>query len=257
MEVKLNINHVIHKIIITPGETLLKSLRRMGYFGAKHGCETGDCGACTVLLDGKPVNSCLILAAQAEGHSIQTIESLGEHPDQGWRDSQGLHPLQRAFVSNGAIQCGYCTPAQILAAKHLLDLNPSPNENEGREALAGVLCRCTGYLKPVQAVLRAAEHIRNSRSGLNPDDPSFASTRIDPINRPPEESLPKVIPTASALSFTRVGKPDIKVDAIKLVQGKPAYTADVDIPGMLVAKILHSPFAHARIRKIDATKARE
>ena len=257
MEVKLNINHVIHKIIITPGETLLKRLRRMGYFGAKHGCETGDCGACTVLLDGKPVNSCLILAAQAEGHSIQTIESLGEHPDQGWRDSQGLHPLQRAFISNGAIQCGYCTPAQILAAKHLLDLNPSPNENEVRQALSGVLCRCTGYLKPVQAVLRAAEHIRNSRSGLNPDDPSFASTRIDPINRPPEESLPKVIPTASALSFTRVGKPDIKVDAIKLVQGKPAYTADVDIPGMLVAKILHSPFAHARIRKIDATKARE
>ena len=111
-------------------------------------------------MDGKPVNSCLVLAAQAEGHNIQTIESLGEHPDQAWRESKGLHPLQQAFIANGAIQCGYCTPAQILAAKHLLDRNPNPTEDEVRDALSGVLCRCTGYIKPVQAVIQAAEKIR-------------------------------------------------------------------------------------------------
>ncbi|MCK7480780.1 MAG: 2Fe-2S iron-sulfur cluster-binding protein [Candidatus Moduliflexus flocculans] len=101
-----------------------------------------------------------MLAAQAEGHLIVTIEALGEHPDQGWRKTDGLHPLQQAFVENGAIQCGYCTPAQILAAKALLDKNPNPSEAEVRDAIAGVLCRCTGYAKPVQAVLKAAAVLR-------------------------------------------------------------------------------------------------
>src|SRR4030066_1463566 len=105
MEVILNINHQAIQVSTTPGETLLKLLRRMGFYGVKHGCESGECGACTVLMDGKPVNSCLILGAQAQGHKIQTIESLGQHPEQGWRINQGLHPLQNAFASNGAIQC--------------------------------------------------------------------------------------------------------------------------------------------------------
>lgn len=256
MEVKLNINHETHQVTINPGESLLKFLRRMGYFGVKHGCETGDCGACTVLLDGKPVNSCLVLAAQAEGHIIQTIESLGEHPEQGWRANPGLHPVQQAFISNGAIQCGYCTPAQILAAKHLLDRNPNPTEDEVRQSLSGVLCRCTGYLKPVQAVLQAAEYLRDDRSGSSLIDPPDTSTKIDSPIINPEQSLPIMVPIASSPSFQRVGKPDIKVDAIKLAQGKPAYTADVDIRGMLVAKVLHSPYAHARIINIDTTKAR-
>src|SRR5512139_645978 len=134
MEVKLNINHQDFIIEIAPGDTLLKQLRKMGYFGVKHGCESGNCGACTILMDEKPVNSCLILAAQAEGHAIQTIESLGEHPEQGWRENDGLNNIQQAFIENGAIQCGYCTPAQVLAAKHLLDLNPNPTEEEIRQA---------------------------------------------------------------------------------------------------------------------------
>src|SRR4030066_2504349 len=171
MEVILNINHQAIQVSTTPGETLLKLLRRMGYFGVKHGCESGECGACTVLMDGKPVNSCLVLAGQAEGHNIQTIESLGEHPEQGWRLNQGLHPLQQAFISNGAIQCGYCTTAQILAAKHLLDLNPNPTEDEIRQALSGVLCRCTGYIKPVQAVLLAAEQLRDDLSRSHSNNP--------------------------------------------------------------------------------------
>jgi putative selenate reductase molybdopterin-binding subunit len=252
MEVNLNINNQKFEVTTSPGETILKLLRRLGYFGVKHGCESGDCGACTVLLDGKPVNSCLILAAQAEGHEITTIESLGEHPEQGWRENQGLHPLQQAFIRNGAIQCGYCTPAQILVAKHLLDINPNPTEDEIRQVLSGVLCRCTGYIKPIQAVMQGAAALRSGRSKSNRDDPVGNSSNIDI-----EKSSPTVIPAASVPSFQRVGKPDIKVDAIKLAQGKPAFTADIDMRGMLVAKVLHSPYAHACIKNIDASKARE
>ncbi len=256
MEITLDINHVASRENIAPGDTLLKILRRMGYYGVKHGCESGECGVCTVLLDGKPVNSCLILAAQAEGHSIETIESVGEHPEQGWRSSAGLHPIQQAFIMNGAIQCGYCTPAQILAAKHLLDHKPNPSEEEVRQALSGVLCRCTGYLKPVQAVLQAAESIRNNTStpvGVSSSDfvSSLNSAGIDY-----RISLPEVSPPAKPAAFQRVGKADIKVDAIKLAQGKPAFTADIDIRDMLVAKVLKSPHAHARIKRIDVTKAK-
>src|SRR4030042_146430 len=101
MEIQLRINRDIHEVTTSPGESLLKLLRRLGYFGAKHGCESGECGACTVLYDGKPVNSCLVLAAQAEGHAIHTIEAMGEHPDQGWKLTEGLPPLQRAVAGGG------------------------------------------------------------------------------------------------------------------------------------------------------------
>jgi putative selenate reductase molybdopterin-binding subunit len=160
MKLNLKINHHWQEFEVAPGDSLLKTLRSTGYFGAKHGCESGECGVCTVLLDGKAVNACMVLAAQAGGHSIETIEALGEHPEQGWKITGGLHPLQMAFVESGAIQCGYCTPAQILAACQLLAHNPDPSEAEVREALSGVLCRCTGYLKPVQAVLLAAAVMR-------------------------------------------------------------------------------------------------
>jgi aerobic-type carbon monoxide dehydrogenase small subunit (CoxS/CutS family)/CO/xanthine dehydrogenase FAD-binding subunit len=129
--------------------TLLELLRNLGYRGAKHGCETGECGACAVLLDGRPVNACLTLALRAHGRSVQTVEGLGV-PD-------ALDPVQAAFVETGAIQCGYCTPAMELCARALLDAVPEPTEEEVRDALAGCLCRCTGYVKPVQAVLKAAE----------------------------------------------------------------------------------------------------
>ncbi|MDI6814258.1 MAG: (2Fe-2S)-binding protein, partial [Desulfitobacteriaceae bacterium] len=124
MEISLLINQQKHSLKASPHESLLSVLRRLGYYGAKFGCDTGECGACAVLMDGKPVNSCRVLAAQAEGHVIETIESIGEHPQQGWKQTEGLHPLQQAFIESGAIQCGYCTPAQILAAYHLLEHNP-------------------------------------------------------------------------------------------------------------------------------------
>lgn len=149
MQINLKVNGEARQMTIQPGETLLEVLRRSGYLGVKHGCEDGSCGVCTVLLDGKAVHSCVMLAAQAEGHFITTIEGIGSR--------EHLHPLQAAFVENGAVQCGYCTPAMILSAKALLDENPHPTETEVREALGSVLCRCTGYVKPVEAVLRVAQ----------------------------------------------------------------------------------------------------
>src|SRR5512140_1737567 len=160
MQISLKINGSIFDLDISPAETLFSVLRRLGYQGVKFGDEQGLSGSDTVLFDGRPVNAGSMLAAQAEGHAIATIEALGEVPDQGWKKTEGLHPLQQAFIESGAIQCGYCTPAQILAAKQLLDRNPNPSEAEVRDALSGVLCRCTGYLKPVQAVLRAAAILR-------------------------------------------------------------------------------------------------
>ena len=265
MNITLSINGTNHEIECAPSETLFSAIRRLGFFGVKFGDEQGLTGADTVLLDGRPINAGAMLAAQAEGHNIVTIEALGEHPDQGWKKTEGLHPLQRAFVESGAIQCGYCTPAQILAAKTLLDKNPNPSEDEVREAISSVLCRCTGYLKPVQAVLRAAAMIRG-------DEPvSWDAVNWD-FGKPPEVgpessespsaqfasllTKPKVVVTPQTQAWQVVGKPEKKVDAVKLVQGKPAFAADIEKRGMLVAKVLHSPHAHARIKKIDASKAK-
>jgi putative selenate reductase molybdopterin-binding subunit len=268
MNITLKINGTEYTIETTPSLTLLAALRGLGFYGIKFGDEQGLSGADTVLLDGKPVNAGSMLAAQAEGHNIVTIEGLGEHPDQGWRKTDGLHPLQKAFVESGAIQCGYCTPAQILAAKGLLDKTPNPSEEQVRDAIAGVLCRCTGYLKPVQAVLKAAAVMRGdtevgeqlaassdpfafspppSEPNLGSPSPSFVTTGV----------MPKVVVTPQTETYQTVGKPEKKVDAIKLVQGKPAFTADIDLRGMLYARVLRSPHAHARIKNIDASKARE
>jgi len=144
MRLILTINGIDHPVDCVPSDSLLHVLRHLGLHGVKFGDEQGLTGADTVLIDGRPVNAGSMLAAQAEGHRIATIEALGEHPEQGWRDSAGLHVLQQAFIESGAIQCGYCTPAQILAAKSLLDRMPNPTEVDVREAISGVLCRCTG-----------------------------------------------------------------------------------------------------------------
>lgn len=151
MDILLTINGEERPVTVQIGETLLAVLRRQGYAGVKRGCEDGSCGVCAVLLDGQLVHACILLAVQAEGHAITTIEGIGtyDHP----------HPLQTAFVAAGAVQCGYCSPAMILAAASLLQENPHPTEAEVREALSGVLCRCTGYVKPVAAILRAAQGI--------------------------------------------------------------------------------------------------
>ncbi|MBA2680260.1 MAG: (2Fe-2S)-binding protein, partial [Ktedonobacteraceae bacterium] len=152
MELELRINGVVADQEVAPNEPLLSLLRRKGYTSVKHGCETGECGACTVLVDGIPRPSCVMLAAQAGGCTLTTVESLGS--------SNNLHPLQAAFIETGAVQCGFCTPGMLLSASALLKTNPSPSEEEVREALSGNLCRCSDYARLVQAVLRAADLLR-------------------------------------------------------------------------------------------------
>ena len=141
------------QFLADPGATLLDALREeMGLTGSKEGCGSGDCGACTVVLDGEMVCSCLVLAAEAEGRKVATIEGVAE--------GSNLHPVQRKFLEKGALQCGFCTPGFIVAAKALLDRNPDPSEHEIRYWLAGNLCRCTGYDKIVHAVIEAAAELR-------------------------------------------------------------------------------------------------
>ncbi len=144
--IHITVNHQPFDLEVEPNQTLLEVIReKLCLPGTKAGCLVGDCGACTVLVDGKPVNACLLLAVQADGKQVTTIEGV-EIP-------QGLHPLQTAFVERGAIQCGYCTPGMILSAKSLLDRNPRADETEIRKAISGNLCRCTGYQKIVEAIL--------------------------------------------------------------------------------------------------------
>jgi putative selenate reductase molybdopterin-binding subunit len=274
MIILLVINGVEHQITASPGDTLLSVLRREGFFGVKFGgCQEGECGACAVLFDGKPVNTCTMLAAQAQGHQIQTIEGIGERSEKGWRKTQGLHPIQKAFVETGAIQCGYCTPAMVLAAKSLLDREPNPTEEQVRQVLSGVLCRCTGYIKPVQAVLRAAAMMRGedvppigeevipAKYDWLPGKETDVSDDLFDAGGPPIATKTRVMPEKVTTlrdekGWSKVGHPEPKVDAIKLVQGKPAFADDIEMRGMLTAKILHSPVAHAWIKHIDASKAR-
>jgi len=152
-EVTIRINGELRTASAPPETTLLKLLREsFNLAGAKLGCDVGDCGACTVIVDGKPVNACLMLAGQADGREVLTIEGLAT------RDA--LHPLQRAFEDHASLQCGFCGPGVILSAKALLDENPDPTRNEIRDAIAGNLCRCTGYTKMIEAVQDAARELR-------------------------------------------------------------------------------------------------
>ena len=138
--------------------TLLHALRELGFTEVKNGCEKGDCGACTVLLDGQAVNSCLVLAVQAQGRKVTTVRGLGT--------MNNLHPLQRNFIEQGAIQCGFCTPGMLLSAKALLDKNPSPTREEIKVAISGNLCRCTGYVRIVDAIeATAAENKKGRKTG--------------------------------------------------------------------------------------------
>jgi carbon-monoxide dehydrogenase small subunit len=147
------VNGRTYEALIEPRMLLIDVLRdKLGLMGTKYACGTGDCGACTVLIDGKPVLSCLTLAVTVKDRNILTIEGLAE--------GHTLHPIQQAFIDNGAVQCGFCTPGMILNAKFLLDENPDPSAEEIKIALAGNLCRCTGYVKIIDAVLDAAETMK-------------------------------------------------------------------------------------------------
>ena len=151
--INLIVNGEPTEVAVAPDVTLLQVIRdKLELTGTKEACSLGECGACTVILDGKAVNSCLVLAVEAKGKEVLTIEGL--------RKNGELHPIQKAFIENGAVQCGFCTPGMILSAKALLDENSEPGEGDVREALAGNMCRCTGYVKIVEAVMAAAEAMR-------------------------------------------------------------------------------------------------
>jgi len=155
--VKFNVNGKDHALVVESTERLLDVLRdRLDLKGVKEGCGTGDCGTCTVIMDGCLVNSCLVLAVQARDKKIITIEGVGS--------SEKLHPVQKALIKYGAAQCGFCTPAMVLAGKNLLDHNPTPSRAEIKKGISGVLCRCTGYYKIIEAIQEAAKDMAGMKS---------------------------------------------------------------------------------------------
>ena len=244
--ITLTINGKERTLTVHRSEDLLRALRRASYASVKYGCGTGDCGACTVLLDGQPVRACQTRATQVEGREVITVEALAPGGQ--------LHPIQQAFVDNNGMQCGICTPAQILVAKALLDRNPEPAEEEIREALSGVLCRCTGYVKIIQAVQRAAAVLRGEE--VQPFEPVEAT--LSPGDSPAEllgryyrtaddgTPLPPLVISPPDLEpLHTVGKGQPKVDGAKLAAGRPVFTDDIKLEGMLYGALLTSPHAHA------------
>jgi len=214
------INGQQYDVAIEDGETLLDVLRdRLHLTGTKKGCDSGDCGACTVLIDGEPLNSCLLLASTVEDRSITTIEGLARNGE--------LTPLQKSFVAEGGLQCGYCTPGMVLSATALLERNPDPSADEIKDALAGNLCRCTGYT----GILRAVERCKNYLEGGQCAKPRG------------------VEPSGVGASIPRI-------DAADKVTGRALYTADISLPYMVHGKILGSPIAHGLVKRIDVSKAK-
>jgi aerobic-type carbon monoxide dehydrogenase small subunit (CoxS/CutS family) len=205
ISVHLTVNGEAKSFAIEPRETLLEALRRFGYKSLKKGCGEGNCGACAVIIDGRPRNSCLLFAAQCEGAVIETVEGIGtpEHP----------HPIQKAFVEYGATQCGYCNPGSILAAKSLLEHNPTPTEAQVKEALDGNLCRCTGYVKRIEAVIAAGKIMAGAKT--------VRSVKSAPVANPAK--------TAEPAKSAKPAKPAKSAKPAKLAKtamtGKTAKTA--------------------------------
>ncbi len=218
---ELDINGEAVEVAAQPHWTLLEVLRyELGLTGTKQGCDKGDCGACTVLVDGDPVLSCCMMGLAAKGRKVRTIEGLA--------DGDGPAAIQRSFDAAGALQCGFCQPGMILSAAALLEDTPDPSLDQIKAALSGNLCRCTGYTKIYEAVQRAAKD--------------------------PARHLPMAL-GAPTPGFNLIGSPGRKADAIGKATGQTAYTDDIVRPRMAHGKILRSPHAHARVRSIDTTKA--
>ena len=246
----LTVNGHTSSVAIEPGETLLDVLRdKLRLTGTKKGCDLGDCGACTVLVDGEPMNSCLLLAGEMVGRKITTIEGIIRNGE--------LTPIQKAFIHEGAIQCGYCTPGMIMSATALLHENPTPCADEVKEALGGNLCRCTGYSGIVRAVTRCESY--QSDGTCAKKEPAADSTPGGVANtesiKHPEDSR-GLKPAARDSKLTSVGVSIPRVDAADKATGRAIYTADIALPNMIHGRILGSPIAHGRIKRIDVSKAR-
>ena len=226
--IALTLNGTARRLDVDDRWTLVEALRdHLGSTGTKIGCDRGECGACTVLLDGKPVYSCSQLAVWADGKSVQTVEGL-------IRNGQ-LAPLQQSFVEHDAPQCGFCTPGQLMSASALLAANPHPTADQARAAMTGNLCRCSGYNHYVAATVAVSQQ-RSTQSSLSTQSKAFSAGSA-----------------VSALAV--VGRATPRIDAVERVSGKATYTGDIALPGMLYARVLRSPHPHARIRRIDTSKA--
>ncbi|MFH2002620.1 MAG: molybdopterin cofactor-binding domain-containing protein, partial [Planctomycetota bacterium] len=224
LTISVNINGDDYIVAVKPNETLLDLLRtHLGLTGTKNGCGVGDCGACTVILEGDAVNSCLVLAPSVDGKKVTTIEGLAENGR--------LHALQASFIHHGAVQCGYCSPGMLISAKALIDKKPKPTVDDIRRAFSGNLCRCTGYVKIIEAV-QDWQRFRDDK------------------NLPPESADNRLS------SYEVVGKSVPRYDAADKVTGRAKYTGDFTFPGMLYGKILTSPVPHARIKSINTKKAK-
>ena len=285
MLISITLNGEKRQFDVAPQETLFHLLRREGLRGVKFGSEDGSDGYSTVLVNGRPYSSVVLLAAQADGAKIVTVEGLSKSHQSGWHRQSAYHPLQRAFIETGAIQSGYDTPALMLAGLALLTRTANPTEAEIRDAISGIVSRETGYVKPIAAILRAAAYLRGDtpppvggEAGADlftmPDTLLPSGGEAVPGSSPADETgpfesgstasggvqtrvkaQPTVFVTAESQKFAVVGQPLPKVDAPKLAQGHAAFVADFERPGMLYGKILHSPHAHARIKDINTHDA--
>ena len=233
--ITLEVNGVPETVEVEVGTTLLRFLRDgLDLTGAKEGCNEGECGSCMVLLDGRPVNSCLVLAVEADGRSVTTIEGLAQ--------DDVLHPLQKAFLSHAAIQCGFCTPGMIISAAALLREKPEPSEDDVRKALAGNLCRCTGYRQIVDAVHAAAAR-----------DEDRGQLQARRRRRRREECRARGGDGVTAARSVGTDVP--RVDGLEKVTGAAQYTADLKFPRLLHVAVVRSPHPHARVLDVRTEKA--
>ena len=217
MEIKIKLNNSYKTFQVKEDDTVLDLLRRIGIKSVKDGCNNeGACGSCAILLEGKLVNSCLLKAPQIDGKEITTVEGLSK--------GRLLHPIQKAFIDAGVVQCGYCTPSQILAVKELLDNNNSPAQADIKDALSGSLCRCTGYKQLYTVVDNLTKQMHSKKETFRSD-------------------------------LNTIGKPAPKIDAVQFVKADTAFVEDKVSPHALIIKVMRSPHAHARIIDIDTTEA--
>ena len=226
--IRVTVNGAARQIAIEDRWTLAELLRdHLRLTGTKIGCDRGECGACTVLLDGKPVYACSQLALWADGHTVETVEGLARNGT--------LDPLQRSFVDHDAPQCGFCTSGQLMSARALLNANPHPTADQARAAMTGNLCRCSNYNHYIAAVVAAAGRAA-----------------------PDARSTVRTVWSAGAAgpALNVIGRATPRIDAVERVTGQADYTGDIQLPGMLYGRVLRSPHPHARIAKIDASKAR-
>lgn len=245
MNISVVLNGTCCDVNCAPGDSLLSVLRRLGCASVRYGSETGETGSAAVLVDGALVAADVMLAAQADGHAVTTVESLNTATGE-------LHPVQAALVDCGALQSGYSAGATALAAIALLERTPRPTEEEVRDALSGVLDRESGYVKTVEAVLRAAAALR----GEKPEEMEPLVVPLGTTVASAPLAVPRVVPSPDVAPTTVVGRPDHKVDAVRLAKGNRAFTDDIELRDMLTAKVLRSPHAHARIVAIDDSGAR-